>query len=266
MSLFMDIFLVLGAVFISGFIAQLFAKNAGKLMQLAVFLVCMGLFNGVIFPDFIRPAIEGDRIEEGLLGEPFYQALKEKEPATFEQWVEQLKDAKKQGLSMEQAGSVLQRNIEDLMMKRLPYASDDAVYGFVEAFAPAIKELRLKSGDLCYGFLFPENGQQGSGASAYLSESTQRRSLDAMQKIILESGTGIAAPAADMVMPDLIEIMQSLEKKYGAEVMMAMENPAMSRAPKEEVCDMVYSMYRKILALEKQKAIDLLRVMFSNSL
>lgn len=261
--LYWDLGFTIGAVFISGFITWLLVSQSSKGIQIIVFLACMGLFKGVVFPEVISPWLAKRQLEAAFSEMPYLQALKTQEPELYQQWTEKLLQEQQKGASQAQLIALSRQMMERMMLKRLPETSDDAILAFVNALLPAVDELRQHSGDVCYRFLFPQPGE-GFNVTRYLSDETLQRNMQAMTKVISEQDYRTALPAQSAIAPYLEKVFAKLRQRYGDSIE-AMADPTSAKVSKRKLCDMTYSLYDEVLKLERHQSLALLRTMFAGT-
>lgn len=260
----MSIAYYIGAIIVSGLIAYGLSKvifgdedsSKKNIANVVIFLLCMAFMKTTVMPKLQAKA---DKAE--LDSMPFIQALKEKEPTTYQEFVDLIDNARETGMSPSQVVATARVKFQKVFESRIGSSSDAAIEGFVKAFMPALEELRSHSGEVCHQFLFPKPTDGGS-AQKYLSKATEDKIMTAMTDVILSSGTAQASSSLGDVQEDLITVFGALNAKHGADVE-ALQNPNAPGVDKGKLCDITYDLYQEVLNLGKPKSTKVLRVMFS---
>lgn len=248
----------LGIAYLAGRVLFDEAKDKSKrrITQVVVFFVCVAIGSILIVKSHAK--IEENRIDAVLAELPFTKALKKSEPKLYQQYYNILQRGVEDGLTKTQMQKKAMALTENIMLKRIPTADDDAVIGFVEATMLSMDELRKQSGELCYRFLFPESEKQPLNASKYLSPEAQKKMQTAMGNIILQQ-QNVALPSDDLVQQHMSTIMMKLGKKYGTDTAMALGNPTSGDVSQTRICNISYDFYGTILEEERPIAATIMR-------
>lgn len=132
-------------------------ETAKRWTYLLIFFLTLSLSR-----EFLQPPIEryfaAQNLEEDLLKNPAFSALKEFEPATYAGFIEGAKVAIKNG--EKESDFYLRANamITPLVLKRVPVASNTAALEYMKVSIQEVDFLFKKGGDLCYSALMPEPG------------------------------------------------------------------------------------------------------------
>lgn len=248
--------LFIGSVVISGFLALKITEN--RLASFILFFVFLGISRAFIMPGLLANN-ELANMEEEMLKVPMFRAIKEQEPEFYRQFQQQLKADVKKGASLEQMITIARTQIQPLLTKKLPTASNQALIEYGQALSTTISELRRKSSDACVQLLFPQANQFRS-ALDHVSPSNQNLVMKATEKVIVEQ-TNIAPPGDATVQPLLLKINQVMDRKHGQNAMAVFQNPYQA---KDKSCGIIDDFYIEILKLEDNKAASLLRYLFAN--
>src|SRR5512139_1731017 len=145
----------------------------------------IALSNAFVTP-MIKASYAASNIEDSLLDIPAFAAMKQHDPATYKQIVENMKLAVTNGQSLSDTHQAVQNDIVMLLQKRLPRASNEAAAMYTHVMVQEMSELQQKGGDLCYRFLFPQPGQP-LDISKYLSDAAKKADLAALGEVIKTS-------------------------------------------------------------------------------
>lgn len=231
-------------------------KNKRNITQIIGFFVFIGLVNGIILPDF-RQYQQSNKINNVLADIPFLRTLKTEEPALYQQYQQLLTDMMQKGESKTAMLMATSQKTEAVMLKRLSSADDEAINAYVDAITTALGELKEQNGELCFDYLFPQQSKAPLKASQHLSYQTKTRITYAMKAIILNQQNQ-ALPADEILQPYLINIIQSLENKYGSDIEI-MNNPMTTQVPKARGCEIFYDFYQQLRQQEPALRADLMR-------
>lgn len=231
-------------------------KSKRNITQIIGFFVFIGLVNGIILPDF-RQNQQSNKINNVLADIPFLRTLKTEEPALYQQYQQLLTDMMQKDESKTAIIMATSQKTEAVMLKRLSSADDEAINAYVDAITTALGELKQQNGDLCYDYLFPQQAKNPLTAVGGLSESTKKAIQLSMEAIILNQQNQ-ALPENEILQPYLINIMQSLENKYGNDIEI-MNNPMTTQVPKARGCEIFYDFYQQLRQQEPALRADLMR-------
>lgn len=253
----MALSIFIGSILISGFLALKITEN--RLFSFILFFVFLGVFRAFITPALLSNN-ELANMEEEMLKISLFRTIKEQEPELYQQFQQQLENGLKKGADLQQMITIARAQIQPLLVKRLPTASNQALVEYGQAISATISELRRKSSDACVQLLFPQ-ANRFSSALDHVSQSNQNLIMQATEKVIIEQ-VNIAAPADTMVQPLLFKIAQAMDKKHGQNSMAIFQNPYQS---KDKSCKIVDDFYIEVFKLEDEKAANVLRYLFANS-
>lgn len=241
-----------------------------------VFIVCFAAFQA-LSRELISPHINAwngaRKAEAALLEIPAFQAIKQYDPSTYESLVADLrefikKEAQSQVLGVRNDESrivgAVKRRIAEIVQKRLPSASDEAVVSYMSVMVAEMGELHRHGGDLCYRFLFPQHSTPIDGRK-YFSKQTQEADLAALAQVIRTSAEKPQAiPREADVMPSLEPIIVELVKEFGNDMDM-LRNPAAPTTDKAKVCSITIDLYSRVLRLPQNESSRVLRFMLSQA-
>jgi hypothetical protein len=237
-------------------------KTAYTIVVVILFVGLNALSKQFIFPELNAHKAKAD-IESAFSDIPAFASIKKYEPAIYQNLVDSLTDATKQGFDQQQAIDLVRSQISGLVESRMPHASDEAILTYMNVLVTEMGELQGKGGGLCYKLLFPQVGGGVDGRKAF-SQETQNNDLLALDEVIKTSNTKRAIPPESAVMPYLEPVFVSLYSKFGDDVSM-IENPTASNVDKRKVCSITMELYSEILQLPPEQAASALRWMFGQT-
>lgn len=235
-----------------------------KISQIAIFILSMGFFNGIILPSYHSPEIATRSSEQLWSRLPLIETIKEHDPELYQQWRSTAKQAKKQGASNDEVVAMLQQKMQIAFQQRLAYTSDEALLGFIDTLLPNLDVLRQQSAEACYQLLYPQAAIKNIKAEDYLSKQALENNMNAMSRVIIDAAekTPEALPASELLNNDMKQIFSELKQKYGEDIH-ALEDPLNSKISKARICDMNHAFYQKVMQQDKTKAVNILRLSFS---
>ncbi len=196
-------------------------------------------------------------------GMPVYQTLKEYEPEIYGGLLVSYADGIRRGYTDLQLQEQLRLQINELIRKRLPKASDEAIVTYVQLMLDQMIELQSKGGTLCFKLLYPQVSG-GVDVLALFSDETKRREFDALDMTLRSYDANMAIPAKEGVLLHTEQIYFTLFDKYGEDnVLLALTNPLAPGIDKVLTCNIVRDLYAGVLQLPDKKATNALRYMFS---
>lgn len=154
------------SIIFSAVFGALIAATAGPLVQkiygskklpsfvfLIFFLGALALARLFIAPPLERMYL-AYRLEDEYLKTPAFVALKEYEPAMFAQMMEDSREKVTSGAPALELRALNQKAIANLVVKRVPTASNTSAVAYMQANMNELKELHNKPGNLCFQVLF----------------------------------------------------------------------------------------------------------------
>lgn len=271
LSQFFDLLII---IVVSGIIAillgyLLFRGNPRKqkISQIAIFILSMGFFNGIILPSYQSPEIASHSSEKPWNKLPLMQVIKKHNPELHQQWANTAEQAGLESASDETINLFLYKKLETQFKQRITGTSNKALLEFVEALLSGIDELHQQPGDICYHFLYPEEEKSNFEASRQLSQKVLERYIAAMIHVIADFNstqeTGSIKDSKDLAF-ELENIFTELQNEYGSELD-GLRNPRISQVPKTQICTMTHAFFQKIIEQDKPKAAGILRLLFSSN-
>ncbi len=232
-----------------------------SLVFAGIMALLLALSNEFVTP-MIKASYAASNIEDSLLDIPAFAAMKQHDPATYNQIVDRLKLSVSNGQSLAATHEAIQNDIAMLIEKRLPHASDEAAAMYTNVLVQEMTELKQNGGDFCYRFLFPQPGQP-LDISRYLSAPTKKANLAALGEVIRTSALSPQTIPTEADVAALIEpIITALAKQHGQD-MAILQNPGAPGVDKGKVCGIMIDMYSQIALLPPAQAGKLLRYMLA---
>jgi len=195
-----------------------------------------------------------------------FRAVKKYDEKVYNAMIEDIRQVVLKGESREKAMLAARVHMQELILRRLPTASNESVAEYMDVTMAELDVLEKKGGDYCFRFLFPQTGKPVD-ISKMLSQRMQTQDLEALAKVIESSATDPQPlPDAEEIEPKLQPIYAHMMEQYGEEVQL-LANPltVTAEADKRKVCAIVGSMYDKILALPAQESGKMLRFMLKTT-
>ena len=195
-----------------------------------------------------------------------FSAVKKYDQKVYYAMIEDIRQVVLKGDSREKALLAARAHMQELILRRLPTASNESVADYMDVTMAELDVLEKKGGDYCFRFLFPQNGAP-LDISKMLSQRMQTQDLEALAKVIESSATDPQPlPDAEEIEPKLQPIYAHLMEEYGEEVQLLADPAAVkAEADKRKVCAIVGSMYDRILALPAQESGKMLRFMLKST-
>lgn len=260
-----------GLAAVAGGLAALVAhavvrKPNEKRTAYTVVLVASFAILNALSKEFVAPAIvvpmEMEKAERTLSAIPAFQAMKQHDPATYQAIMRDIREGLADGNREDELVARLRPQIEQIVLKRVPVASDQAVVSYMGVMVRELRELNRQDAELCYKFLFPQ--QYGALISRrYLAKETQDADLAALAQVIKTSAESPQpVPAEADVSADLELVVAKLRERHGERiaVLQNLQDPSVN---KSEGCGMTADLYENILTLPLDRSSRLLRYMLS---
>lgn len=261
----MSIAYYMGGIIGSGIVAYGLSKvifgdedsSKKNIATVVIFLLCMAVMKTTVIPKLHAKA---DKAKLDTM--PFIQAIKDKEPDTYNEFMALVDKAYAEGMTEQQVVSAARAKFQSVFESRISTSSDEAIEGFVLAFLPALKQLEAESADVCFKFLFPKPSD-GSSVQTYLSKDVEDKMMAAMTEVIVSSNTEQASGSLDGLENELLTVFGTLAVKYEQKDLEALQNPHAPGVDKTKLCSITHDLYQEVLNLGKPKSTKVLRVMFS---
>ena len=227
----------------------------------AMMVVLIALSQAFVTPQ-LKSQYEAKEIDNSVSEIPAFAAIKQYDEAEYQQIMEKLKIAMSHGQGQAEAKADMKGYILAIVQKRLPHASDESVTKYMNVIIQETVQLQQKGGDLCYQFLFPQEGKS-LDISKHITSATKQADLAALGEVIRTSATAPQdIPKEDVVTADLQTVFVALNKKHGKDVDI-LQNPGAQGVDKAKVCEVTVDMYTEIFKLPPVQSGKLLRYMLA---
>lgn len=241
-------------------------RAESKAAYVVVFALAFGVLN-FLANRFVVPALALPdnlrKIEDELLTMPVFLALKEHDPATYGGIIEEFRNGLAQNKDRAELIAQIKPRIEQVVQKRVPVASDEAVVAYVSVMAREMRELLKKDPMLCFKFLFPQ--QYGSiDISKHVSGELLRQDLAALTGVIKSSSEQPQAiPELEDVAADLEVAVSQLQRLHQEDVVL-LDKLGDASVDKAKACGVAADFYEIIIGLPADKNGKVLRYMLSS--
>lgn len=236
--------------------AKLFAEKSQRGAQIVIFLLSMGFFNGVIYPDYIVPKQRAENIVALTQALPFLQNIKQHKPILYKKWIKVITQAVEQGATEQQAVALMVQQLKTEVTQELIYASDDTLYNYMQVMLNNMQELQAHSPQVCYQFLYPDPNKP-LVVSNYLSEQAQQQTLAAMEQVIISPKYALAT--GNVHKKALQQVVQKLNARFGRDLQ-ALNQPYTTKVSKAKLCEMNIAYQQALLEFKPSMATTLFRL------
>ncbi|NMZ78964.1 hypothetical protein [Pseudomonas mandelii] len=256
---------VCGAV-AGGLVYAFTRKTKNKNYSVITAIIMAVLF--ALSRQFIIPHINNyynsTHLQEALSKSPAYSAIKQYDPATYSNILNQINLAATEGKKQDEAVGLVHASIVALIQKRIPSASDEAVATYMKVMVQELRELQRVGGEICYAFLFPQR-IEAFDMSKYISKSTSQADQKALVEVIKSSSVAPQSiPTENDILPLLQPILIELIGKY-RDIVSILENAEAPGVDKAKVCDMTIVLYDRVLQLPPSQGGKVIRFMFGQN-
>jgi hypothetical protein len=201
--------------------------------------------------------------EKGLLDNSLMAAIKQNEPAAYDELWSKISVAIAQGSKLGDLQGVVRTYASRLIGKYLAVADADAL---LEMVGVTIDEIRALEADpnSCYALLNPKKAAAPLGATQVPAELT-RREMEVGARIIASGATNPQAiPPIEEVQPALTATFARLSAKLGADVRVVSQfnDPAVDKA---KLCRVTRELYEEIVAAPREQSVPELRVILAGA-
>lgn len=245
------------AVLISRGILRLLGKREAKgarILHTIVFVVALALAR-----EFVEPRIQAQRVEAALLEVPAYQALQRHEPEAYEKMRTLMEEGIARKMPKEEIWSATRGVVSQVVAKRLPHASDDALLHFSQHFVTTVTRLHDQGGTACFSYLNPAPGE-ALDFDALLGKEFAQQELHLVAEVVSSAAGSERTPVPEAeVQRDIETVIQKLFAKYGEEGMAALRNPNSPQVDKRRVCEVLADLHREATALPSPRNARLVR-------
>lgn len=232
-------------------------------------LLNWGVING--YPESDDVAVTGFKLKDlksfemELAKNPLFSTLKLYHPNTYAQIVSNLRAALHQGRSQAELRERLFPLVQSAFQRRLPYASDLALRGFVGVLLDQMSVLYSVKPALCYEYVFAEGQGRTFDPRRYFSKELQQREYSVMAEVIRSAAEQrYRPPTAEQIERQQAIIFGELSERHGNDIQMLFE-PARGNVDKTKMCELTQDLYQTILRFSERESGALLRYMFASS-
>jgi len=201
--------------------------------------------------------------DEAFRDLPGFSAIKELEPATYQRMLNEFSTAIQSGKSQAEAQKIVRRMSEQLIVKYLPAASDEALRAMRDLWVEMLERFKDKDSRACIAMFSPKSAPADFHHGRVTSDWNGTNTLVVIEKVLRSAAKGaprqINAKAAE---EDLASIHLKLQRQYGDDCeLMAQEDRWMEHS--HRVCEMLLSYYRETQRIPEQRQANLLRYLLS---
>jgi hypothetical protein len=197
---------------------------------------------------------------------PFFRAIKDLEPETYRRMIEEFSTAVRSGRSESEAIRIAQGTANQLVLKYLPKASNEAMRAMRDLWVAMLERFKDEDSQACIAVFSPKSiasDHDYSRGNRLITGWYGTTNLAVIEKVLRSTAEGIA-PQLDAVTADkdLAQIRSNLSLIYGDELdLMAQVDRWMEHSSR--VCEILLSYYRETQRIPEQRQGNLLRYMLS---
>lgn len=209
------------------------------------------------------PGVRLGQADRELKTIPFFRAISEVDPLTYQKMLALTVDGMGKGESIDTISSKVVPILSETIPKYTGTASDESVIALIDVVVRRVEALHSAHSDACYYYLFPnENG--APLPSSYSDDKTNADSLAAMGSIV-QSAVHSPQPPPDAAKAQtlLVPVFKRLRDAYGDDLRLLKQKPVDS-AGRQRVCDISISLYRNVESLPNGDAGMVLRYLLSD--
>jgi hypothetical protein len=252
---------------LAGLIAGIYARGKeDKRTQFGaafaiVFIVLYAISRLFVFPHF-DARYQARNVESELLEIAAFQAIKQYDRDAYDKLIADLEQRLASGAEEQEVVAVMRAHILKVIEQHLPRASDDAVIDYMGVMIAEMELLEKKGNDLCYRFLFPQNGSW-IDPRQHFPKKLQDEDLTALAAVIKTSAED-PQPIPDEadVMDNLQSVVVELSNEHGDDIEM-LQNPIAPTVNRRKICTMSADLYNTIFALQRSESGPLLRYLLA---
>lgn len=221
----------------------------------------------VIGVNLISPPLQAQyaisNVEENLLKQPAYAAMKKHEPEAYQRIMDILQEGLKADKPVADIQVAARSVLSDLIEKRIPVADDAVVVDYMKVSMRELREIHAGSDDACYTFLNPTSGKPFD-VTKRVSSATMEADGRALAAVI-ESAATAPQPRVNLAEYEVsfVKVVEKLQAKYGDDL--AMLDKLQTALPaKRRVCEMTADLYDEIFAMPPDQAGKITRAMLGS--
>jgi hypothetical protein len=205
-----------------------------------------------------------DSIEQGLLANDMYAAIRKADPQTYRAILERFTDGVRRGKTISEMRSEIYPLGANLFQQLLPHASDDNLVTYTNFLVHQLSVLKSSDPSDCY---YAANAAKTT-SSAYIALTGRHKDLfaeeDKLEARILAESTGKDKhiPREEEVEASLKQISTGLQRRFGDDAqLLSADNVAVEKH--RAYCEVLVSTYAAVLKLPRTQAVALLRYIYA---
>jgi hypothetical protein len=199
--------------------------------------------------EFVEPRIQAQRVESGLLELPIYRALQEYEPEAYARIRTTIKHGVARRQPKEEVWANTRSIIGEVMKRRLPHASDEALVGFGQHLVSAMATLHSKGGTSCFSYVNPIPGE-ALDFNALLGADASERELNLVANVVISAaGKSRHQVVEAEIAPDLDVVVSKLLTRFNQSDRAQLQNPHAPSVDKRRYCELFTDLYKESVAL-----------------
>lgn len=246
------------AVLISLGIMKLFGRSAttksATILNVVIFVAALAIGREVV-----EPRIQAQRVESALLEIPIYRALQQHESGAYMRIKASIKDGVARKLPKEQIWSMTRPVIGEVVGRRLPHASDDALVRFGQHLVSAMTVLNSKAGNACFSYINPAPGE-ALDFTLLLGKETAEQELKIVADIVVSAAGKTFPKVTDAeAAPDLEVVVGKLLTRFSQDDLALLRTPNAPNIDKRRYCELLTALYAEAAALPSPNNARLLR-------
>ncbi len=139
--------------------------------------------------------------------------------------------------------------IGEVMGRRLPHASDDALVGFSQHIVSVMTVLYSKGGNACFTYINPSTGE-ALDFNALLGKEMVDQELRMIADVVVSAAGKTLPKGTDAeAAPDLEAVVGKLLMKFSQDDMALLRTPNASNIDKRRYCEVLTALYAEATAL-----------------
>lgn len=200
-------------------------------------------------------------IDEALRGLPGFSAIKEIEPAAYLKMVNDFSAAIQSGRSVVEAQQTIRLTTENLMVKYLPLASDQALRAVRDLWVETLVRFKGTHSRSCVAVLSPKLAPPDFKWGRGFFELSSTNNLIVIEQILRSAATG-RHPLLDRNQAE--KDFAGISSKLSSDdlELLAQEDQWMQRS--DRVCEIMLTLYRETQRIPEDRQGNLLRYMISD--
>lgn len=199
------------------------------------------------------------KMEQELLQIPLYAALKQGDPAAYEQVLKTVREGVERGKSLAEIRAVTMPVLQKVYISKLPFADDGAIVEFTSVAIEELKTLQKNDPVICYNYAFSQ--EQGYDYPHLFPNTLNEREGNAIAGVIGSYSADRKIPSAEEFQADFESLGTSWAKLYGGDLKL-LGGSAASPAEKAKACQITISLYQLAVSLPEDKAANVLRYLY----